>query len=152
MSITNPKSPTRGIWAAAGPRLEPDAKEATRDVRRFARGSERTVGAAATKIVSPRAPTSLRDVLSCPEPVEGYPLERAELVLLARHWAAMSLELSLSSFLRGKTGPTELGLHRLAAERLGRIGQLLGEGAIVGAVAEADSECREALGERLWDL
>ncbi len=86
------------------------------------------------------------------EIVEGYPLTRCELLLLARQWAIEDLDPAVFYFVTGSTGSTERHLRMLAGERLDCIAKLVGEEAVQQMIAHAEAEFAAWLGPDHWQV
>src|SRR3989442_683651 len=84
------------------------------------------------------------------EPVEGYPLTRFELQVLARHWAREELDISIFGFLYATTGSTEIRLKPHAQDRLRRIAELVGEEEVAKEEKQVQDAMRERIGDDYW--
>ena len=78
------------------------------------------------------------------EEVSGYTPTHHELLLLARHWAEVDLNIRFEFALFGFTGSTEIRLLPFANLRLGRIARCLGGDAVRQVIAEVEQELAAA--------
>jgi hypothetical protein len=81
---------------------------------------------------------------------DGFPITRAELLLLARDYAKRALECERFRYYSGQVGSTDIRLIPYAWRRVSRIAEIVGDEPVDAVVKEVEEEMRKDCPD-LWD-
>jgi hypothetical protein len=85
------------------------------------------------------------------EVIPVFPITREELLVLAKHWDTIALDLKLFQYVYSQYGSDQMQRSDYAGWRVARIAALLGKEAVRAVREEVEKEMREGYGDDCWE-